>query len=246
MSLLVVSCDAPYRILAAGTKIKKLMGFTPRRLVGCILQSLEGPDTDTILLHASIKAVCNDSQSTPYQFILYDSKGRSRYMMVSFSRYQDETDLLIGCMLTIENSCAVLLGEFANIAFKTRLPWALASISMPHSISTVNYEFSKQFCGGATELEGISLFDLQSPTSEPDPWDALLSMASMGRVGTRDVCIRSQNSEDICQTATCIPVMEWPNGRIAYVAFDTVGQLWRRSSIRCSWQPAPDHKAPCS
>mmetsp|Transcript_38455 Transcript_38455/g.80637 ORF Transcript_38455/g.80637 Transcript_38455/m.80637 type:complete len:229 (-) Transcript_38455:359-1045(-) len=219
MCRLVVSCDAPYRILAAGSKIKKLMGFTPHQLNGCILQSLEGPDTDTVSLHAGIKAVCNDCVSTPYQFVLYDSKGRSRYMMVSFSRYQNESGLLIGCMLTIENSCAVQLGEYAKITSKIRVPWALASMSMPHSISTVNCKFFNQFGWTATDLEGMSLLDLNSPTSEPEPWYALLRMASTGRVGTGEVCIRTQGGIDIFQTVTCIPVVEWPNSRVVYVAF---------------------------
>ncbi len=140
-------------------------------------------------------------------------------MMVSFSRYQNESGHLIGCMLTIENSCAVLLGEFANITSKIRLPWALASISMPYSISTVNDEFLDQFGWAANDLEGMSLLDLKSPTSEIEPWDALLHMASMGRVGTRDVCVRPQSGADVWQTATCIPVVEWPNSRIVYVAF---------------------------
>ena len=218
MGRLVVSCDAPHHILAVGTKIKRLMGFTAHQLNGCILQSLEGPDTDTVALHASIKAVCNYCVSAPYQFILYDSKGRSRYMMVSFSRYQNESGLLIGCMLTIENSGAVLLGEFANITSKIRLPWALASLPMPNIISTVNCEFCNQFGWVANDLEGMSLLDLKSPTSEPEPWYALLRMASTGRVGTGDVCIRSQSGVDKFQTVTCIPVVEWPNGRVVYVA----------------------------
>ena len=219
MGRLVISFDAPHRILAVGTKIQKLMGFTPQQLNGCILQSLEGPETDTTLLHAGIKAVCNDYVSPPCQFILYDRKGRNRNMMVSFSRYHNESGLLIGCMLTIENSCAVLLGEFAKIASKIRLPWVLASISMPHPISTINQEFSNQFCCDANDIEGMCLSDLKSPTSESEPWDALLHMASMGRVGTRNVFMRLQSGVDTWQTVTCIPVVEWPNSRIVYVAF---------------------------
>ena len=214
MGRIVVSYDAPYSILAVGSKMRKLLGFDHSQLHGCILQTLEGPDTDTTLLRLAIKSTSNCARAAPCQIILYDSRGRSKNIMVTCSRHTDASGAVIGCTLYMKESPALTVGE----TFHLPLPLVLAFGAWPCAINSISGLFSESFGYSKDDLTGSSLLSLTAMEGEPDSWAPLIRSAASGSIGSGSVCIRLRCGTSVWCSVTCLPVVEWPNSRIAYVA----------------------------
>ena len=214
MGRIVVSYDAPYSILAVGSKMRKLLGFDHSQLHGCILQTLEGPDTDTTLLRLAIKSTRVCAKAAPCQIILYDSRGRSKNIMVTCSRHTDACGAVIGCTLYMKESPALTVGE----TFHLPLPLVLAFAAWPYAINSISGLFSESFGYSKQDLTGSSLLSLTAVESEPDVWAPLIRSAASGSIGSGSVCMRLRCGTSVWCSVTCLPVVEWPNSRIAYFA----------------------------
>jgi hypothetical protein len=217
MSRIVVSADAPHAILAVGAKIMRLLGYSPRQLHGCVLQTLQGPETDTVLLRWAIKSACENSNSVCCQVVLYDSKGRSQNIIVRCSRYVEASRVGIGCMLTLKNSPAFALADI-YLCTNNHIPWVIASAVWPFSIYTVSDAFYTIFGHKESDLESMTLVSLTAHSCHPSCWQPLTKSAGTGSITTGAACIRHHSGVDPWLTFTCSPVVEWPNSTIAYVA----------------------------
>ena len=217
MGRIVVSYDAPYSILAVGSKMRKLLGFDHSQLHGCILQTLEGPDTDTTLLRLAIKSTRVCAKAAPCQIILYDSRGRSKNIMVTCSRHTDACGAVIGCMLDMKESPALTIGEIGSF-LEHSSPFVLAFAAWPYAINSISGLFSESFGYSKQDLIGSSLLSLTAMESEPDSWAPLIRSAASGSIGSGSVCMRLRCGTSVWCSVTCLPVVEWPNSRIAYFA----------------------------
>ena len=217
MSRILLSNNAPYIIMATGTKIKKLFGFHHRQLNGCILQTLEGPDTDTRLLHWAIRSACNHDRPVSCQVILYDSKGRSRKICVTCSRYSDAGGNTVGCLLAMKDSPAFTLGEIMSL-LNPNLIWALTSASWPFEIYNVSNGLAQRLEFRAAEIRLASMLSIMAPDSEPSCSEPFNTCAHNVCITTGTVFVRHRSGENILCAFTCCPVVEWPNGQITHLA----------------------------
>jgi hypothetical protein len=217
MSRMLVDGSPPHAILATGSKIKKLLGYYPQQLNGCILQTLEGPDTDTVLLHCAIKAAFDFNRPIPCQVVLYDSKGRRRSMIIICSKYFDENGRCLGCLITMKDSPAFTIGE-TEILLGNQGPWVLTSAFWPFAICKVSKNFTKEFMHGYNALRGSSLLNIISPHSESSCWLPLTTSAGYGRITAGTVVVHTGSGEARLCSFVSFPVVEWDNSLVTYLA----------------------------
>lgn len=228
-SKIVISTNAPYNILAVGSNIEKVLGFVPRQLQGCTLQSLEGPETDTVLMHRAIKSAFTSNRPICCQLILYDSKGRSKNVIVTCSKYMHESSTDGQCLLTIKNSQAFALGEIEPL-LSNHVLWVLTFSEWPFSICTFSSGVSEIFGPDNMELHGSNLASFKAPDCHPSCWLPLTRSAGMGSITAGSASIRLRSGIDQNFSFLGCPVVEWPNSRITHLAvvFESIDEASRQ------------------
>jgi hypothetical protein len=246
MAVIIVSHLRPYRILAAGKKIKTLFGFGCKKLRGSYLQFLEGPETDSVLLHKMIKRTCSELLATQFQVVLYDKRGRNRDVMVSCSPFCNQGNgALVGCKLCMTASEALILGEVWDLFDAIPVPCALVSLDWPHPVRWTNRPFASMFGFPQDILSDCGIECLRPGDTDPAPWRNLLRAAAKGSAATAPLAARTGAGAAVAAAAMCLPVVEWRNGAIAYLAIAFADQNGVRSPARsrtktlASRSPAP-------
>jgi hypothetical protein len=97
-----VSSRYPHRIITASPDFSKLVDFSEHDLLGRTLAILGGPETDTPLISASIKAACIDPRSN-VQITLYERAGDILQCTATFAAALDRDGCAIGCEISIRH-----------------------------------------------------------------------------------------------------------------------------------------------
>jgi hypothetical protein len=98
----LVSSRSPHRIITVSPDFSKLVDFSEYELVGRTFAILRGPETNTPLISASIKAACIDLQSN-VQITLYGRAGDILQRTATFAAALDRDGCAIGCEISIRH-----------------------------------------------------------------------------------------------------------------------------------------------
>ena len=226
MARLVVSTQS-LQVLAADQGTFTTLGYHPYEINGHNVLAITGARSDTRMLQSAIESM----QGLKMQIILYDASGDERRLIVSCSPFYEDF-VLVGCLLTIQPSEAVMLQEAFAECLHAR---ALVSADYPHAIHMANDAFLDRFSCDRQDVLGQPLHFFSSINSElvdralaphfdADPeeaWSALLATALDGRVARwrRDTSddIGVQICDNGADEVTCAPVVEAPNGYIRHI-----------------------------
>ena len=100
MARCLVSSRTPHRIIAVTPAFSSLVDFTEQELLGRSFAILRGPETDTPLLNAAIKAADTNPQSD-VTVTLYGRAGDSHQCSASFAVALDRDGCAIGCEISV-------------------------------------------------------------------------------------------------------------------------------------------------
>ena len=225
MARLVISTQS-LQVLASDRNVFTVLGYHPHEINCRSIWTVTGKGSDLRMLQGAIQ----DMQGHRMQLILYDSGGQERRLIACCSPFYD-ADVLIGCLLTLHPSEAIMLLDVFTANSEAR---ALVSAEAPHGIHMANDAFLGRFGCSRSEVLGrpLNLFYGYSGaelaylnpelvaklrTESEAAWSALLFAALDGRVA-RLPCEELSPADVI----TCAPVVEAPNGRIRHllISFD--------------------------
>ena len=209
---MVVSVENPYSILATEAGIDNIFGHCTNDLRFRTIQVFEGPGTDQSLFRVAIHKTIVREESR-YQLILYDAYGRPHNKLVSFSPYHDAPGAKYACLITVENSDAILLTN----AFKdSNCAQALVAAEWPHQIHMVNDEFSRAFAFDPTQALGRPVSVLHNDRTDVLRWCTLLQSACEGQADSSFLSFCARSKAPVHALCRCVPVVEDMNGKIRF------------------------------
>ncbi len=100
MAHCVVSARSPFRIISVSPDFATLVGFGELELLGRSFAILRGPETDTPVFHAAIKAVDTNPQKDVH-ITLYGRAGDRLQCSASFTAVLDFDGHAIGCEISV-------------------------------------------------------------------------------------------------------------------------------------------------
>eukprot|EP00291_Cryptomonas_curvata_P027499 CAMPEP_0172211582 /NCGR_PEP_ID=MMETSP1050-20130122/36485_1 /TAXON_ID=233186 /ORGANISM="Cryptomonas curvata, Strain CCAP979/52" /LENGTH=487 /DNA_ID=CAMNT_0012892055 /DNA_START=100 /DNA_END=1559 /DNA_ORIENTATION=+ len=225
---IVVSLEAPHLVVRANEEIRGLLDYSEAEILGRSIKILLGPQTDSIVIHSSIKSA-SFSKSSIAHVVLYGKIGQCRNVIVSCSPFLDEGGGLSGCLMLLESSEAIKITQaLENNSFAK----ALISAEYPHMVQMVNDEFTYLFGFTPSQVMGRSLRTIHGPRTDSEVWRELLQTASIGRISKGIMYNCSSSCHETQNLVTCVPVTE-ADGAI--------------SNILVFFSPGPppaDHPAP--
>ena len=233
MSRLVISTQS-LQVLASDRNVFTVLGYHPHEINCRSIWTVTGKGSDLRMLQGAIQ----DMQGHRMQLILYDSGGQERRLIACCSPFYD-ADVLIGCLLTLHPSEAIMLLDVFTANSEAR---ALVSAEAPHGIHMANDAFLGRFGCSRSEVLGrplnllygysgaelahlhLGLF-AQLRTETEAAWSALLFAALDGRITQGRLATSSCWQSDFnANVVTCAPVVESLNGRIRHLLI-TFGPL---------------------
>ena len=212
---LVVWAEAPYRILA--TAESKILGHERCDVIGQSIMKLIGPKSDFVLLQQAIRKMSGVSSQ---QSILYDVNGNDQRMIVSCEPLLFEGEL-VGCVLNLRPSFAILLQQVFKDIRDSGYPYCLVSSESPTNIHIADQGFVREIGFSQCEVLGKDLVSILSIVCRGslEDFQQTLIAASRGTLAQCKIRIRlgfnlSSEAED---ELICAPVVERLNGAIRHI-----------------------------
>ncbi len=102
MQELVISFDAPHKLLAVEFENSEILGFTEELLQGRTLQVFQGPTSDSVSMTSAIKA-CMYCTTTTLQLDLYDLSGKNHTVFAALEPLLDTSGVPVACKFSFES-----------------------------------------------------------------------------------------------------------------------------------------------
>ena len=201
---IVVSLEVPHLVIRSNSGIRGLLDYNESEILGRSIKILLGPQTDSIVIHSSIKS-SSFLKSTVAHVVLYGKMGQCRNVIVSCSPFHDEGGSLTGCLMLLENSEAVTLKQALEGSSCAK---ALISAEYPHMVQMVNDEFTCEFGFTQSQVMGRSLRTIHGPRTDSEVWRTLLQTATTGRISRATMYQCSSSCSESLHRLTCVPVAE--------------------------------------
>ena len=213
LQTLIISVEPPSSILATETGLDEILEHRTEDLRYQTIEVLEGPETDRALVRTAISRTAR-RESSKYQLMLYDRFGRSRRKLVSFSPYYDAPGTSVACMVSIEDSEALLIQEALDACSNAQ---ALLSTEWPFHFQQVNGEFAAMFECSPSDVLGQPVSVVQSHRADSLQWITILQAAVEGQAVHGTYALTSLRKTDFAAALSCFPVVDAPNGPITHV-----------------------------
>jgi hypothetical protein len=207
---LIVSFEAPHRLLAIEIGTNEILGFSEQLLLGRTLQVFYGPTTDSARITSAIKASAFCTCSI-LQVDFYKHSGACQTVSASFKPFYDTTGALVGCSVLFETYQAITMEE----ALQGRgSPQVLVAADDSHYI-----QLACRLSIGLLENRSANLLrqPFASFASNPAHLSALLHSSAAGRIERGIVRMRTASLSDIACGITCIPVVPRHGAQISHV-----------------------------
>jgi hypothetical protein len=208
---LVVSFEAPHKLLASEASQQSCLGYDTVGLRGQTFDIFKGPRTDAIRLSNAIKQT-SFCVSTSLQSILYDRLGRWNTFLVTCSPFLDDTGLPSACKISFESSAAITMDESLQISSWPRILVTIDNDNL--TIVLACSKFTEAFGFAPDCLLGLSISSL-APKS--DSLRNLVNFAGHGRVQRATLPVRTAFKDEYLCAITCVPVSPSVGSQISHV-----------------------------
>ena len=129
---LLISVEIPHQILAVENCCHSILGYSPSQLVGSSFQIIQGPASDSLLIHHAITTACQNRSASQFHISLYAADGQC--LEVLFNCYPFGSD---SCKVSLARSIAI---ELAEPTKWTASLSSVAGVSVQQPLSTTPIE----------------------------------------------------------------------------------------------------------
>mmetsp|Transcript_45899 Transcript_45899/g.71914 ORF Transcript_45899/g.71914 Transcript_45899/m.71914 type:complete len:620 (+) Transcript_45899:2-1861(+) len=208
---IVLDSSFPFRIRYASDRWLSNFHFERSAVVGRSLKLVHGPGTDAVAINQMLNTSMGGKDSED-AMTLYTSEGQPSIYCTKSRALFSGCDVS-GIALTMTTSDAVPY----KVAYQEfREPMVIVSATEPHSVDTVNAQFTEMFGFSEPQVSGRSLRVIQGPKTDMFAWSRMFKTSRTGLSKSGWFTICTANCTEIDATVVVQPVFA-SGGKISHL-----------------------------